>query len=94
LDEMAKDGAFKRKDSVYRDFISDDNPRFKPEGMVAHVLRWFNISLEGYLEDLCGYRGDHLVIFQRRPGVHFVSLMQTYGVQSFRVLAMLPTKLQ
>jgi hypothetical protein len=41
LDEMAKDGAFKRKDSVYRDFISDDNPRFKPEGTHADIVRWY-----------------------------------------------------
>ena len=43
LDEMAKDGAFKRKDSVWRNFISrEEGAKFPPE---SGALRYINLLI-------------------------------------------------
>jgi len=38
LDEMGKDGAFKRKESVWRDVISKESSKFQPESGRYHLV--------------------------------------------------------
>lgn len=38
LDEMAKGGVYKRKDSVWRSVISKDSPKFQPECGRYHLI--------------------------------------------------------
>ena len=47
LEEMTREGAFVRSDGVYREWVSEEHPVFKPESgryhlYVSHACPWAN----------------------------------------------------
>lgn len=68
LDEMSKDGAFRRKDSAWRNWISREaDATFPPEAGRYHLY----VAYAWYVAMLCG---DATWILRHHLTVHHVSL--------------------
>lgn len=77
LDEVSKTGAFVRKDSSFREFVSKDHPTFKPESgryhlFISYACPWANrvlamLHIKG-LEDHISFSTTHPTWKQTRPG--------------------------